>query len=315
MENMNNPALERVEPIGEPSAAPKKKRKYSFNLFDVFNYFILTLFGLICVFPVLYEFLLSFASKGDYLRADLMVIPKEFNIEAYKYILGQGRVGKAFLISFFTTVVGTVYSLVLTVLGSYAFTRKQVPGLKFFFTMILFTMFFSGGIVPFYLTVDNLMGVNNLWCLIIPFGINTFNMIILRNFFVQVPESLLESCRIEGASEFRILFQFVLPLSKAGLATVMLWYIVGKWDSWYWPSFFLSRRDDLYPLALELRNVLNNMAGETPVDPNIGLDGSVLFSQGMNAAMIIVSILPILILYPFLQKYFVKGVMIGSVKE
>ena len=262
-----------------------------------------------------YVLLLSFASKADYLNANLMVIPWDFNVEAYKYIFGQGRVPRAFGISAIITVGGTLYSMLLTSLGAYAFTRKNIPGLKICFTVILITMFFSGGIIPFYLAVKSMMGLNNLWCLVLPFGINTFNMIILRNFFSQVPESLLESCRMEGASEFRVLFQFVIPLSKAGLATVALWYLVGKWDDWYWPSFFLPTADNLYPLALELRNVLNNMAGETPVDPNIGLDGTKLFSQGQNAAMIVVSITPILLIYPFLQKYFVKGVMIGSVKE
>lgn len=298
-----------------PEKQPRKKFKSKVTVFDVINYTLLTLFGLICVFPVVYVLLLSFASKADYLTANLMVIPRDFNFEAYKYIFGQGRVPRAFGISALITVGGTLYSMLLTSLGAYAFTRKNIPGLKICFTIILVTMFFSGGIIPFYLAVKSMMGLNNLWCLVIPFGINTFNMIILRNFFSQVPESLLESCRMEGASEFRVLFQFVIPLSKAGLATVALWYFVSKWDDWYWPSFFLPTADNLYPLALELRNVLNNMAGETPVDPSIGLDGTKLFSQGQNAAMIVVSITPILLIYPFLQKYFVKGVMIGSVKE
>lgn len=302
-------------PSDAPAEQHKEKFKSKVTVFDVINYSLLTLFGLICIFPVAYVLLLSFASKADYLNANLMVIPWDFNVEAYKYIFGQGRVPRAFGISAIITVGGTLYSMLLTSLGAYAFTRKNIPGLKICFTIILITMFFSGGIIPFYLAVKSMMGLNNLWCLVLPFGINTFNMIILRNFFSQVPESLLESCRMEGASEFRVLFQFVIPLSKAGLATVALWYLVGKWDDWYWPSFFLPTADNLYPLALELRNVLNNMAGETPVDPNIGLDGTKLFSQGQNAAMIVVSITPILLIYPFLQKYFVKGVMIGSVKE
>ncbi len=293
----------------------KRRLKPKVTVFDIVNYSLLTLFGFICIFPVIYVFLMSFASKADYLTAKLLVIPKDFNVEAYKFIFGQGRVPRAFGISFLITVGGTLYSMILTSFGAYAFTRKDIPGLKICFTLILITMFFSGGIIPFYLSVKSMLGINNLWCLVIPFGINSFNLIILRNFFSQVPESLLESCRMEGASEFRVLFQFVIPLSKAGLATVGLWYLVAKWDDWYWPSFFLPSRDDLYPLALELRNVLNNMAGETPVNPDVGLDGSKLFSQGQNAAMIVVSITPILLIYPFLQKYFVKGVMIGSVKE
>lgn len=298
----------------------QKKKKQSnslkpkINAFDIVNYSVLTIFGLLCLFPMVYELLLSVASKGDFLTAKLLVIPKEFHIEAYKFIFGKQNIGRAFLISAFLTIVTTLYSLVLTSFGAFAFSRKNVPGLKIFFTLIIITMFFSGGIIPFYLTVEKLIGINNLWCLIIPFGTNTFNMIILRNFFLQVPESLLESCRIEGASEFRILFQFVLPLSKAGIATVMLWLIVGNWDAWYWPSFFLRQRTDLYPLALTLRNALMALDGNA-LDTSVKLDGTKLYSQGNNAAMIMVSITPILCIYPFFQKYFVKGVMVGSVKE
>lgn len=292
----------------------KKLKKYPFNAFDVVNYTVLTLFGLCCLFPVVYEVLLSFASKADYLKANIMVIPRDFHFEAYKFIFGKGQIGRAFLISVFVTVATTLYSLVVTALGAYAFSRKNVPGLKICFTLILITMFFSGGVIPFYLTVSKLVGTNNIWCLIIPFGINSFNMIILRNFFLQVPDSLLESCRMEGASEFRILFQFVIPLSKAGIATIMLWLIVGNWDSWYWPSFLLSKRTDLYPLALVLRNALMALDG-TSVGPGVELDGAKLYAQGNNAAMIVVSITPILLIYPFFQKYFVKGVMLGSIKE
>ena len=289
----------------------KKKR---ISIFDILNYIFLTLLALICLFPVVYEILLSVSSKQDYLNATVMVFPFHFNIESYKYIFGQGRVLKALGISLLTTIVGTVYSMLLTCFGAYAFTKKNVPGLKIFFTIIIITMFFGGGIIPFYLTVKSIIGINNLWCLIIPFGINAFNLIIMRNFFSQVPNEIIESAKLDGASEFRILFQIIIPLSKSGIATIVLWYVVSYWDAWYWPSFFLSKRTDLYPLALELRNLLQGLDGSNPVDPGTGLDGTQLFGQGQNAATIVISILPILIFYPFIQKYFVKGVMLGSVK-
>ena len=194
----------------------KRRLKPKVTVFDIVNYSLLTLFGFICIFPVIYVFLMSFASKADYLTAKLLVIPRDFNVEAYKFIFGQGRVPRAFGISFLITVGGTLYSMILTSFGAYAFTRKDIPGLKICFTLILITMFFSGGIIPFYLSVKSMLGINNLWCLVIPFGINSFNLIILRNFFSQVPESLLESCRMEGASEFRVLFQLFLS-QKRGL--------------------------------------------------------------------------------------------------
>lgn len=311
MSKMNN---ENYVPKLDENGNVVYERRNLFKIFDYFNYAFLTLFALICIFPVIYVVLLSFSSKADYLSASLMVLPKHFNFEAYKLIFFQGRVGYAFLISIFLTVVGTLYSMLLTMFGAYAFTKKNVPGLKIIFTIIIITMFFSGGLIPFYLTTVNLLGINNLVCLIIPFGINTFNMIVLRNFFSQVPESLIESCKLDGANDLRILFEFVVPLSKAGIATVSLFYLVAKWDDWYWPSIFLNSKDMLYPLALELRNVLHNAQSEG-YGPGGQVDSSLLFDQGKNAAMIVVSVLPILCVYPFLQKYFVKGVMIGSIKS
>ena len=292
----------------------KKKKKRKFSLFDIFNHAFLILLALVCIFPVAYEILLSFSSKADYLNSNLLVIPHHFNIESYKHIFGQGRVLRALGISLFITVIGTLYSMLLTCFGAFVFTRKNVPGMKVLFTIIIFTMFFGGGIIPFYLTVKDVVGLNNIWCLIVPFGINSFNLIIMRNFFNQVPYELIESAKLDGASEFRILFQIVIPLSKAGLATILLWYVISYWDAWYWASFFLSKKTDLYPLALELRNLLQGFDGSNPVDPNAGVDGTMLFAQGQQAATIVVSFFPILIFYPFLQKYFVKGQMLGAVK-
>ena len=286
-------------------------KKKKLTAFDVVNYSVLGLFALICIVPIVYLLLLSFASKADYLQANVLVIPFHFNFENYKVTLYQDNIFRAFGISVGVTVGSVLYSMVLTSLGAYAFTKKDVPGIKAIFYLIVFTMFFGGGLVSFYLTVKDTTGVNNLASLIIPFGVNTFNMIVLRNFFKQVPDSIIESCRLDGASEFRILFTFVLPLSKAGIATIALYYFVAKWNDWYWPGIFLADAPELAPLALKIRQGLNNERGE-------GLGGgwneSVVFTQGANAAMIIIGLVPIMALYPFLQKYFTKGVMIGGVK-
>ena len=288
------------------------KKKNSMGAFDYFNYAFFILFGVICLFPVVYEVLLSFASRADYLHFKIIVFPAHFNLEAYKSIFFQGQVGRSFLISVGLTVGGTLYSMILTSLGAYIFTRKQVPGMKILFTFVIFTMFFGGGLIPFYFVCKDIFGTDNLWVLVLPFGINTFNMIVLRNFFSQVPESIIESCRLDGASEFTILLLFVIPLSKAGLATVILFYVVGKWDDWYWPMIFLTKNTHLSPLALELRNVLT-MGVDRPIEDG-EIDWTQIFSEGRNAAMICISLLPLLCIYPFLQKYFTKGVMIGGVK-
>ena len=214
----------------------KYVKKHKKTAFDVVLYIFFGLFGLLCIFPVVYLLLLSFASKADYLQAGtstVIVLPLHFNFENYKVTLYQDNILQAFGISIFVTAVYVIYSVVLTSLGAYAFTKKNVPGLRIIFYLIVFTMFFGGGLVPLYLTIGDTVGTDNLFSLIIPFGINTFNMIILRNFFNQVPEDIIDSCRLDGAGEWRILFYFVIPLSKAGIATIMLYYLVAKWDDWY----------------------------------------------------------------------------------
>ena len=296
-----------------PIVVRKKKRKI--KVFDVINYSFLTLFAIVCILPCIYVLLTSFADKSDQMRAlskgSFFIIPLGFNFENYKVTLFQDKIFRAFGISLFVTAVSVAYSLVLTTFGAYAFTKRDCPGIKLFFYIIVFTMFFGGGLVPFYLTVEDLIGVNNLWSLILPFGINTFNMIILRNFFNQVPDSVIDSCRLDGASEFRILFQFVVPLSKAGVATIILYYLVGKWDDWYWPAIFLADSPDLAPLALKIRQGLNDLRGE---GQGGGWDPTRTFPDGTNSAMIVIGLIPIMIVYPFLQRYFSKGVMIGAVK-
>lgn len=301
-------AVQKTNPI-------KKSKCKKASVFDVLNYAFFIIFALLCIFPVVYQLLLSFASKADYLQANtstVIVIPRHFNFENYKVTLYQDNILKAFGVSVFITVAGVLYSMILTCLGAYAFTKKDVPGLKAVFFLIIFTMFFGGGLVPTYLVIKDTVGTGNLFSIVIPFGINTFNMIILRNFFNQVPDSIIDSCRLDGASEFRVLISFVVPLSKAGLATIMLYYLVAKWDEWYWPSLLLSDVPDLKPLALKIREGLNNAR---PEGQGGGWDPSRVFAQGSNAAMIIIGLVPIMAIYPFLQKYFAQGVMIGAIKS
>lgn len=290
-----------------------KKRKI--RPFDIFLIVFFSVFALICILPVFYELLLSFASKEDYLQASsttVIVLPLHFNFENYKVTLYQDNIFRSFGVSLLITALSVVYSMVLTSLGAYVFTKKGVPGLRIIFFLIVFTMFFSGGLVPLYLTIRDTVGTENLASVIIPFGINTFNMIILRNFFNQVPESIIDSCRLDGASEWRILFMFVIPLSKAGMATIMLYYLVAKWDDWYWPSLLLSNTKELAPLALKIRQGLNNARGEGALG---GWDTAKIFEQGSNAAMIVIGLIPIMAIYPFLQKYFSQGVMVGAIKS
>ena len=304
MENIN------VGTNGTPPVRKKKKKRVS--VWTVLIYAFIVLFTLACLFPIVYEVLLSFASKEDYLQSDFLIFPVHFNFENYKIILLQDRIPIAFLISVFLTAVNLVYSMAIDILAAYVLAQRDLPGRKIFFTFLLIPMFFSGGLVPFYLTLRSLNLTNNLLGLILPFGVGGFNVILLRNFFAQVPNDIIESAKLEGVSDFRVLWQFILPLSKAGIATISLFILVGKWNDWYWPMILL-KEDTLFPLALELRNVLNSTRAD--LIPDGSVDMNVIFAEGRNAAMIIVALLPIMAIYPFLQKNFVKGIMIGAIKS
>ncbi len=304
MENIN------VGTNGTPPVRKKKKKRVS--VWTVLIYAFIVLFTLACLFPIVYEVLLSFASKEDYLQSDFLIFPVHFNFENYKIILLQDRIPIAFLISVFLTAVNLVYSMAIDILAAYVLAQRDLPGRKIFFTFLLIPMFFSGGLVPFYLTLRSLNFTNNLLGLILPFGVGGFNVILLRNFFAQVPNDIIESAKLEGVSDFRVLWQFILPLSKAGIATISLFILVGKWNDWYWPMILLTE-DSLFPLALELRNVLNSTRAD--LIPDGSVDMNVIFAEGRNAAMIIVALLPIMAIYPFLQKNFVKGIMIGAIKS
>lgn len=304
MENIN------VGTNGTPPVRKKKKKRVS--VWTVLIYAFIVLLTLACLFPIVYEVLLSFASKEDYLQSDFLIFPVHFNFENYKIILLQDRIPIAFLISVFLTAVNLVYSMAIDILAAYVLAQRDLPGRKIFFTFLLIPMFFSGGLVPFYLTLRSLNFTNNLLGLILPFGVGGFNVILLRNFFAQVPNDIIESAKLEGVSDFRVLWQFILPLSKAGIATISLFILVGKWNDWYWPMILLTE-DNLFPLALELRNVLNSTRAD--LIPDGSVDMNVIFAEGRNAAMIIVALLPIMAIYPFLQKNFVKGIMIGAIKS
>ena len=287
-----------------------KKKIY---FFDVFNIIMLILFSLLCIYPFVNMVLTSFSTEVDYYASTFLVIPKHFNIEAYRYIFIEGKILTAFFNSVFVSVFGVVYSMILTSFGAYVLTKKDMPGKKVLFTFILITMFFGGGVIPLFLVIKDLGLYNKLLGLIIPFGIDCFNMIVLRNFFANVPKEVIESAELDGANDFRVLFGLVMPLSLAGLATIALFYFVGKWNEWYW-SMLLLQDEELFTLSLQLRNILSDLQS-LDYYSSLGGNSALLYAKGQDAATVIVSILPILCIYPFVQKYFVKGVMLGSVKS
>jgi putative aldouronate transport system permease protein len=284
------------------------------KVFSVFNYLFLALVSLFCLYPILYVLFASF-SNNNLLTAYSGVLfrPLGFSLAAYEKVFKNPMILTGYRNTLFVLIAGVIMCLFMTSLGAYFLSRKNVFFKKPVMMLVTFTMFFSGGIIPFYLNLRDLHLTNSLWGLIIPFAINTYNMIILRTSFMAIPESLTEAALIDGAGHWRILFSVVLPLSKAILSVMILYYGIGIWNAWFWASAILQQRE-LYPLQVVLREILlQNSAIGMSAGVDAGDQESV--AATIKYATIIVATVPVLCIYPFLQKYFSKGVMIGAVKE
>lgn len=292
----------------------KIKKSKGERAFQVFNYAFLTLIMLVCLYPVWYVAVASFSNSNVLTQhSGLLFRPIGFSMDAYKKVFQNPMIGKGYLNTLFILIIGVFLDLVMTSLGAYFLSRKRVMFKKPIMLFIVFTMFFSGGMIPFYINLKELHLTNTLWGLIIPFMITTSNLIILRTSFESIPESLIEAAQIDGAGHIRILTTIVLPLSKAMLAVMVLYYGVSIWNSWFWASAILRNRE-MYPLQIILREILlsndtNSMtAGASATDTEA-------IGMSIRYATIMVATVPILCVYPFLQKYFTKGTMVGAVKE
>ena len=266
----------------------------------------------ITLYPLYYQFIVSISNGLDVMRGEVTFLPQNITLDTYRQFL-KGDLFMYMKNSVFYTVLGTFINLVMSSLCAYPLTRKQFSGRKFFTFMVTFTMFFSGGMVPLYLVVKELELLDTVWALVLPVAISTYNMIIIRTSFQAIPESLIESAQLDGANDVVILCRIVLPLSKAVLATMLLYYAVSHWNDYFNAMLYINSKE-LYPLQIMLRNML--IAGLFSEEAGVA-GGSTTFSvtdATLRAAAIIVTTLPILVVYPFVQRYFVKGVMIGSVK-
>lgn len=283
------------------------------RIFQIFNYIILTIIVLICLYPMWYVAMASLSDSGQLMsHSGLLLAPKGFSFGAYLKVFENPMILKGYGNTLFILIVGVVLSVLMTALGAYFLSRKDVMFKKPIMLMILFTMFFAGGMIPFYLNLRDLHLTNTRWGLIIPFMINTYNLIILRTSFEALPESLSEAAKIDGAGHLTILWKIVLPLSKAILAVMVLYYGVAIWNAWFWASTILRDRE-MYPLQVILREIL--ISNDTSsMSAGSGGDTEAL-AMSIKYATIMVATVPILFVYPFLQKYFTKGVMVGAVKE
>ena len=281
------------------------------KIFDVVNIIFLAILGLLMVLPFIYVVAGSFATEHEIASRSFFLWPREFSLESYKYIFSTSTFIRSLLITIGVTVVGTIIQLFCTFTFAYPLSRRHLKGRKFLLNMVIFAMLFSGGMIPTFLVVKSLGLIDSYWALILPIAINPFNLMIIKNFFQEMPIELEESAKMDGCTEIGILWRIVLPLSKPVIATFTLFYAVGIWndfmsgllyinDSAKWPIQLLLRQ---ITMSSNAANALANM------DPNY-----IPPEQGLKFAVIIVATLPILIFYPFLQKHFAEGMLIGSVK-
>ncbi|PJN54684.1 hypothetical protein PAEVO_14050 [Paenibacillus sp. GM2FR] len=283
------------------------------KLFDVFNYVLLTVITLCTLYPLIYVLFASLSDPTRYMQhSGILWKPLDMTFNAYRLVFDNPMIIQGYLNTFLIVSGGLVLNITLTAFGAYALSRKGLRYRKQLMLFIVFTMFFSGGLIPLYFTVKGLELTNTLWSLIIPQAISAFNLIIMRTAFEAVPDSLEESAKIDGANEFVILFRIMMPLCMPVIAVMLLYYGVSHWNSWFQAMIYLQDRS-LYPLQLVMRELLLLNDASSMASGASGGEVAII-GETLKHATIIVATVPILLVYPFLQKYFVKGALIGAIK-
>ena len=285
--------------------------KQKFTIFDVLMYAFIAILAIICLYPFLNVIAYSFSGANAVLAQEVTWFPKDFTLAAYKNIFARPQIWIAMKVTVFVTLGGTALGLVLTTAAAYALSRDNLPGKTVFSGLILFTMYFSGGMIPTFLVVKNLGLYDTLWALVIPNAVNVFNFVIMRTFFRELPKELDEAAQIDGATEMQALFRIVLPLSVPIIATIGLFYAVQYWND-YFQSLLYIVDPDKFTLQLRLRQLLVTDLNSDVSNPE-GI-GNMVMTQSLKMATVAVATIPIIVVYPWLQKYFVKGMMLGSVK-
>lgn len=274
----------------------------------------LTILALVIVLPFYMSIVVSFETPAAYARNPAALWPGEFTLANYQFLLDSGALGTGYANTIFISGVGLIYAMLIMISMAYAFSRPAFYGKKFFFLVMLVTMFFGGGLVPTYLLMKNLGLRNTLWGIILMSGVSAYNIIIMKGGFESIPPSLSEAATIDGANDLQIFWKVMLPLQMPLLATFSLFTVVSYWNNWYWPSLLLSK-SNLQPLQLVLRSIVNQASQVQQAGQSAsGMASEDLFSEGLKMAAVVATMLPIMCVYPFLQKYFTKGVLVGSIK-
>ena len=287
----------------------KIKESASYRVFKVFNAIILTLISVAMLYPFLYLVAQSFSSTQAIVAGEVGLIPKDFNISTYKYVITDGKFIPYYGNTIVYSIIGTVCALLFSALLAYPLSKAELYGGKAINKFIIFTMYVGGGMIPNYYLVRSLGMLDSLWALMIPGALSIYNALLLKNSFEGLPVSLKESARIDGASDLTVFIKIVLPLSLPILATLTLFYAVGKWNSYFNAILYISSRDK-WTLQLLLREIITN----TTSLMDDGTVAETLPAASIRYATIVCATVPILCIYPFLQKYFVKGLMVGAVK-
>ncbi|MGO4500156.1 carbohydrate ABC transporter permease [Paenibacillus sp. 2RAB27] len=287
----------------------RKPFQNRWTLFDMILTLVLSIVAIVTVYPVLYIVVISFSDTASIVQNKVFLWPKGFNLDAYKEILASPKIPRAYMNTILYTVVGTAINLLMTAVAAYPLSRPGFFGRKYFMIAIVLTMFLNGGMIPTFLIVQKLHLIDSMWALVIPNAIWTIELLILKSFYEAMSSSLRESAVIDGASEYRILFSIIIPLSKPALASIGLFYFMGHWNSFFLPMIYLNDMK-LYPLQVVLRDMLFfDMSKESGL-----VDQAALAPQAVKNATIFISMVPVLLIYPFAQRYFAKGIMLGSEK-
>ena len=290
---------------------PKRNRLRRATGWDAVIVIALTLIAILIFLPFYNAVVISMETNRAYALNPVSLYPVEFTLRNYEHLIDKGQIAVGYKNTVFITFIGTALSMFAMVSMAYAFSRKKYPGKKFFFLLMMFTMFFSGGMIPTYLQFKNLGLINSVWAVILYSGISAYNIIILKNGFEQTPPELEEAAKIDGANDLVVFLRVELPLQGALIATFTLFTAVGYWNEWFWSTLLINSGS-----KMTLQVVLKAIVAESAAleDVSTGEAGLDTFAQGIKMAAVMLTMVPIMCLYPFLQKYFVKGVLVGSVK-
>ena len=295
----------------ETAASAELRRKKRYTIGDVLIFIALTLLALLIFTPFYNAVVISLESNRGYALHPVSLYPTEITVNNYIYVIKNGNILTGYASTIMITVAGTILSMSAMIMAAYVFSRKRFPGQRLLFALVMFTMFFSGGMIPTYLQFKNLGLINSRWAIILYCGVSTYNLIIMRSSFQQTPPDLEEAAKIDGANDLIIFFRVMLPLQSSIIATFTLFTAVGYWNEWFWSMLIINSSG-----KMTLQTVLRAIVAESAAYSDIASgDTDVnVFTAGIKMAAVVMTTLPIMFFYPFLQKYFVKGVLVGAIK-